>query len=286
MTVERIQLAISIHSPARGETWRPAASPGWQGNFNPLAPHGARHPREHLPAAFQHHFNPLAPHGARLINTSIKTAASLFQSTRPARGETCTGRANHGLLKISIHSPRTGRDELPGYFFTLLWVFQSTRPARGETFVFFCVSLLSESFQSTRPARGETSCLCSPLRPGPYFNPLAPHGARRARSAFFVEAAVISIHSPRTGRDELLHSQEIADAVFQSTRPARGETGKLVPELLQLRISIHSPRTGRDIPNDVVIGGYFEFQSTRPARGETAKAHNLILFKLCVFDKK
>ena len=56
-----------------------------------------------------------------------------------------------------------------------------------------------------------------------YFNPLSPHGERLDDLMPVLEDIVISIHSPRMGRD----------LPFQ-------------PGLFQRSISIHSPRMGRD----------------------------------------
>ena len=103
---------------------------------------------------------------------------------------------------------------------------------------------------------------------------------------------IISIHSPRAGRDpcpvglgvpscefqstrpvrgETVHSKIYLQAKrFQSTRPVRGETWPRpqhghVPDA----ISIHSPRAGRDAPIDMMGYVITAFQSTRPVRGET-----------------
>ena len=99
-------------------------------------------------------------------------------------------------------------------------------------------------FQSTRPARGETCPQCLLCRGRGYFNPLAPHGARRAAALAGNRGRSISIHSPRTGRDAAMINSLGGDTEFQSTRPARGETGIRVDVRPAETISIHSPRTG------------------------------------------
>ena len=81
---------------------------------------------------------------------------------------------------ISIHSPRMGRDLAVGKIAAEEIQFQSTLPAWGET----CRSspdFSSAAFQSTLPAWGETC-----------FAPVGLHGL------------LISIHSPRMGRDPLV----------------------------------------------------------------------------------
>ena len=127
-------------------------------------------------------------------------AISIFQSTRPARGET-DHRALGGVHRqISIHSPRTGRDSAerrprssPHNFnplaphgarlllsrsHVMMLKFQSTRPARGETTGAAARSVSGNTFQSTRPARGETHKPPECHWWFSDFNPLAPHGAR------------------------------------------------------------------------------------------------------------
>ena len=167
------------------------------------------------------YFNPLAPHGARRRHAVQLRAAKVFQSTRPARGET--------NINMRVDMAK---------------VFQSTRPARGETCrqcgagggnhfnplaphgarrYVLDMSRREIIFQSTRPARGETRPGLSKRSTRSYFNPLAPHGARPGAWALYV-----------------------FNTEFQSTRPARGETVRFDFPKRNGLISIHSPRTGRD----------------------------------------
>ena len=60
---------------------------------------------------------------------------------------------------------------------------------------------IDAAFQSTRPVRGET----------------------KARSDRF-KTLIISIHSPRAGRDAPACRQNRIRTTFQSSRPVRGET--------------------------------------------------------------
>ena len=189
-------------------------------NFNPLAPHGARHLLLYRDTVYQIFQSTRPARGETVYIEGISHNPFEFQSTRPARGETGTkseqmGRntnfnplAPHGARpagagrqelrsKISIHSPRTGRDAdgaVPNATALVISI-HSPRTGRDVT-----ASSLSNT-QSTRPARGETREPCSGAVYCTYFNPLAPHGARR--SLIF-------------GSDHL--------KLFQSTRPARGET--------------------------------------------------------------
>ena len=58
---------------------------------------------------------------------------------------------------------------------------------------------------------------------------------------------VISIHSPRMGRDIVALYMMPKRLIFQSTLPAWGETSMPHKFSLIKIISIHSPRMGRDI---------------------------------------
>ena len=121
---------------------------------------------------------------------------------------------------ISIHPHRTG-ETYQRAFDRKITPFQSTRPARGETFKVLGV-LAYPLFQSTRPARGET-------------------GSRGSLSNLMA----ISIHSPRTGRDDGCDVQrDLLGISIHSPRTGRDAFAGGADRFLS--ISIHSPRTGRD----------------------------------------
>ena len=101
-----------------------------------------------------------------------------FQSTLPIQGETKRDRVFYRLLRISIHSPYTGRDAVVGNKATIVDAFQSTLPIQGETVIILSNSIFI-IFQSTLPIQGETASWHTNL----------------AKS-------YISIHSPYTGRDK------------------------------------------------------------------------------------
>ena len=191
-------------------------------------------------------FNPRAPHGARPGRACCQGGYPGFQSTRPARGAT---RYSHPIaleaVLVSIHAPRTGRD---GYADIL-----------GHN---------SRRFNPRAPhgARPWANFLLA--KPTNSFNPRAPHGARPACLADNALELLVSIHAPRTGRDDIQRQVQFAKGV-----------------------SIHAPRTGRDVHMRIFTGHCFsfnpraphgarqlwrclhnwrsEFQSTRPARGAT-----------------
>ncbi len=129
-----------------------------------------------------------------------------------------------------------------------------------------------------------------------HFNPLSPCGERQDKSSLSCDKLVISIHSPRVGRDVSIISQAKLKRIsihsprvgrdkknvgyckdillFQSTLPVWGETNFL--KLLKLSdiISIHSPRVGRDSNNITYKTQCIVFQSTLPVWGETVTAHH------------
>ena len=191
-------------------------------------------------------FNPLSPHGER-----------------PGEVEE---QAQSG--RISIHSPRMGRDISDAWEVTGDWYISIHSPRMGRDRRKGVCAALRLEFQSTLPAWGETAYLEGGGESGKYFNPLSPHGERLLQkerrlpthrfqstlpawgeTAFwdkYAELPLISIHSPRMGRDRAGgaggHAPEdfnplsphgerptlcgcgVLDALFQSTLPAWGET--------------------------------------------------------------
>ena len=81
------------------------------------------------------------------------------------------------------------------------------------------------------------------------------------------ESDVISIHSPRKGRDDWTRA-ESPTRTFQSTRPARGETMMPWSMLSPRAFQSTRPARGETVPALCAPRGML-FQSTRPARGET-----------------
>ena len=77
----------------------------------------------------------------------------------------------------------------------------------------------------------------------------------------------ISIHAPREGGDYHGNADNISNALFQSTPPARGATVHNYFFFTFFVISIHAPREGGDFRLDYWFGfrsGYF---NPRPPRG-------------------
>ena len=107
---------------------------------------------------------------------------------------------------ISIHAPRTGSDAA------------------------LSAAAFSDSrFQSTLPARGATVFMKESLRKLMDFNPRSPHGERldilRVRNRRPDNFNPRSPHGERPGWGASAGLQ----CLFQSTLPARGATGQVVP---------------------------------------------------------
>ena len=192
---------ISIHAPRMGRDGQGRqAPPPPQGRFQSTRPAwGATRPASQG-LRCSAYFNPRAPHGARHLGIAPTIVFFIFQSTRPAWGATYVALACPLTHEISIHAPRMGRDRVRHSAVDILGAFQSTRPAWGAT----------------------AQTKCKDVRKT-YFNPRAPHGARRRR----------------TGRAR-------GQVRFQSTRPAWGATKAGRQGRGKGGISIHAPRMGRD----------------------------------------
>ena len=102
---------ISIHVPLAGHD--PAADIAAIADkisiHVPLAGHDRQHRQRHHPCQ---NFNPRAPCGARLNDADAMQVNEEFQSTCPLRGTTPRKREVHCLLRISIHVPLAGHDQL------------------------------------------------------------------------------------------------------------------------------------------------------------------------------
>ena len=139
-------MSISIHSPRMGRDVRytlPASValsfqstlPAWgetdrrnqDASTRTISIHSPRmgrdNPRNNREVRRSSNFNPLSPHGERLTSGTLTFTKLGFQSTLPAWGETRESRRRHARWRISIHSPRMGRDHR-----------RSGRPANGDDF--------------------------------------------------------------------------------------------------------------------------------------------------------
>ena len=176
-----------------------------------------------------------------------------FQSTLPAWGETILRNVLHVPYKISIHSPRMGRDELRNRYNVCGEDFNPLSP-HGERRKYWCSVYNCKSFQSTLPAWGETKYILIFIHLPINFNPLSPHGER-----------LIFFHC------------SFRIPTFQSTLPAWGETLLCAGMPPRTAISIHSPRMGRDdtLPLLLICDFCISIHSPRMGRDQTSRASRL-----------
>ena len=170
-------------------------------------------------------YTTISIHSPRM-GRDLVTTHNLFEgfisihSPRMGRDLTSTGYVRRDA--ISIHSPRMGRDKFSGAQSLTGEQFQSTLPAWGETGLWKLAERVQIiSIHSPRMGRDVQFPLYELFLC--HFNPLSPHGERRAARRWMC-----------------LHPE------FQSTLPAWGETFANDPNYKPFTISIHSPRMGRD----------------------------------------
>ena len=164
--------------PAWGETEQFEAACDSYRHFNPLSPHGERPAASAAVHQRLRNFNPLSPHGERRRGPRSDRRRDHFNPLSPHGERHTRVRVVITVKAISIHSPRMGRDQMG-------------KKHRQE--------IISISIHSPRMGRDATISSISPS--GWDFNPLSPHGERRA--GLSVRPGWVS---------------------FQSTLPAWGET--------------------------------------------------------------
>ena len=149
---------ISIHAPRTGSDGGGGKQNEKDYDFNPRSPHGERRRCRACAAEIMDDFNPRSPHGERRNNVKKQIAEPENFNPRSPHGERrLSALPYRSGLRISIHAPRTGSDE----------IFVENQAG-------------IKRFQSTLPARGATACgRCRNARMD-YFNPRSPHGERPA----------------------------------------------------------------------------------------------------------
>ena len=140
--------------------------------------------------------------GRDLQYQSVWQSFDLFQSTRPARGATC--QVKGCLVLLCCFNPRAPHGARPRRQYSCLsgLMFQSTRPARGATHRMMRAHRLLGSFNPRAPHGARLFLLLHFRRCEACFNPRAPHGARQKAVPYHVVSVHVSIHAPRTGRDQ------------------------------------------------------------------------------------
>ena len=186
-------------------------------------PRAGRDAAFHRTRACVPRFNPRAPYGARRSPARWSSSKSLFQSTRPAWGTTPGASGQPADGAVSIHAPRTGRDQRRLYDVAGGLRFNPRAPCGARPAPFANLLAFRVAFQSTRPVRGATPLWRRWLADYHSFNPRAPCGARLSRLKL-----------------------DSWSSWFQSTRPAWGATSIRPKPQRNFLVSIHAPRTGRD----------------------------------------
>ena len=151
-------------------------------------------------------------------------------------------------------------------------IFQSTRPARGATGLDFEVIPFGDiSIHAPREGRDEERLAVVALLG---ISIHAPREGRDKELLLHPRQRPISIHAPREGRDGADWVDKDDSLLFQSTRPARGATGRRCRRLPSGRyFNPRAPRGAR--PRSAsAFTTIFPFQSTRPARGATQALHH------------
>jgi len=101
---------ISIHAPRAGSDGALAVDVEILRDISIHAPRAGSDQRAGLRQSDYRHFNPRSPRGERPSAARKKAAASIFQSTLPARGATQQYDVALVQCDISIHAPRAGSD--------------------------------------------------------------------------------------------------------------------------------------------------------------------------------
>ena len=238
-------LSFQSTLPAWGETYAGAHCHPDRGDFNPLSPHGERplaHRCPQTPAIsihsprawgetllpphcghYHHHFNPLSPHGERHTISSRAAQTVSFQSTLPAWGETLINCIQY--TKDNNFNPLSPHGERPRLQILLRSQKNDFNPLspHGERPKGCTQVTAANGFQSTLPAWGETQ-----------------NYSQRDYGL------MISIHSPRMGRDCTRYLAWEHPFHFNPLSPHGERPAQRARPDCWNTISIHSPRMGRD----------------------------------------
>ena len=148
-----------------------------------------------------------------------------FQSTRPVWGATFPTSNFMGLLRISIHAPRVGRDgqDWKNSQFPAISIHA---PRVGRDCIIGIATFVTGIFQSTRPVWGATESF-EDCDGAAAISIHAPRVGRDGQSQSSHHIQCISIHAPRVGRDNHQLDRVLSLGLFQSTRPVWGATANL-----------------------------------------------------------
>ena len=175
-----------------------------------------------------------------------------------------------GLLKVSIHTPRAGRD--PHVRATVAAADCFNPHARAGRDIYTPIFPNSvTTFQSTRPARGVTIALGHSF----FHREVSIHTPRAGvtPSGMGFSTSPFQFQSTRPARG-VTSAWNTWDAIarFQSTRPARGVTTCSSRFVIWDAVSIHTPRAGRDDCSAGTATGVVGVSiHTRPAGRDTVR---------------
>ncbi len=192
-------------------------------------------------------FNPRAPHGARPVARLPMPRQNTLQSTRSTRSATSSISSRQPCVATSIHALHTERDGKGAWHHIHPRNFNPRAPhgARLSKEIDLRLAFLLQSTRSTRSATDQSALLCIPMSTSihalhterdssrrenriahEYFNPRAPHGARRRSD--------VSVAWRK---------------LLQSTRSTRSATDQLWGLDPAVKTSIHALHTERDSNN-------------------------------------
>ena len=192
-------------------------------------------------------------------------------------------------VRISTHSPRTGRDARNIEITYNAQAFQPTLPARGET-AREARSGGGFAISTHSPRTGRDFAAKGRYQGGRHFNPLSPHGERPHIPGFADRCLNFNPLSPHGERPRSVGGMSIrvnfnplsphgerpgfggGDRGGTDFNPLSPHGERLHASLdagVQACISTHSPRTGRDDTLSLFVRRIKTFQPTLPARGET-----------------
>ena len=145
---------------------------------------------------------------------------------------------------VSIHAPHAGRDRLAPDSRILLLRVSIHAPHAGRDPCRYRISAKRISFNPRAP------CGARPPPPASAagsrrFNPRAPCGARLLLPSYRRRRMGFNPRAP-CGARHVGNTTLSWTVLFQSTRPMRGATLRIVGEHPRKQVSIHAPHTGRD----------------------------------------
>ncbi len=241
-------------------------------NISIHAPHTGRDDLDFYAVLDVHNISIHAPHTGR-DSHSVKRLQAMdgFQSTRPIRGATVTGKMGGTSYAFQSTRPIRGatqqperREHHPTHF--------NPRAPYGARLACFLAADDVSRISIHAPHTGRDQPDKESRNEYTHFNPRAPYGARQAVSSETVVQREISIHAPHTGRDDCGAWWGPRARDFNPRAPYGARRNGDLGNAILHNISIHAPHTGRDARHPGECGGCFAFQSTRPIRGATGKA--------------